>query len=85
MEGPLAERADAEFRVAPIQVDGLFPSPNQRRHLRHRPQRRIGNDVAEAQGQQVLGITLDSIQMRFDLPRLLGQRVEAGDDGLLFG
>ena len=32
-----------------------------------------------------LGITLDGIQMRLDFPRPLGQRVQAGDDGLLFG
>ena len=56
---------------------------NQRRQIGHRLQRRMGNRIAEAQGQQMLGIALDGIQMRFDLPGLLGQRVEAGDDGLL--
>jgi len=32
-----------------------------------------------------LGIALGGIQMRFELPGFLGQRVEAGDEGLLFG
>ena len=27
---------------------------------------------------------LDGIQMRFDLPGFLGQRIESGDEGLLF-
>jgi len=33
----------------------------------------------------MFGVALDRIQMRFDLPGFLCQRVEAGNDGLLFG
>ncbi len=84
VEDSFAEGADAQFRIAAIQVNGLLPT-YQRRHLGHRPQRRIGNGIAEAQCQQVFGVALDGIQMRFDLPGFLGQCVEAGDEGLLFG
>ena len=32
----------------------------------------------------MFGVALDGLQMRFNLPSFLGQRVEAGNDGLLF-
>ena len=35
--------------------------------------------------KETVAFALDGIQVRLDLPRLLGQRVEADDDGLLFG
>lgn len=33
----------------------------------------------------MFGVALGGIQMRFELAGFLGQRVEAGDEGLLFG
>lgn len=44
----------------------------------------LSNGVAETQRQQVFGIPLDGIEMCFNLPCFLGQRVESGGEGLLF-
>jgi hypothetical protein len=42
-------------------------------------------EVENVRPDQSLGVALNGRQMRFDLPGFLGQRVEAGDEGLLFG
>ena len=84
LEGAFAEGPDAQLRIAAIEVDELFTA-HQWCHISHPLQRRIGNGITKAQGQQMFGITFDRTQMRFDLPGFLGQCVEAGDDGLLFG
>jgi len=83
MECPLAEGADAQLQVTTFEIDLHLPS-HQGRNFSHRAIGHIGDGFAETYRQQAFGVCLDGIQVFCNLPHLVGQGVEAGDDGLLF-
>jgi len=56
LQRALVETTNPQFCAARLRVDSHL-TPQQWRHLRH-PQRRTSDGIAEAQGQQVLGVAL---------------------------
>ena len=69
--------------------EGKWPvGDTQARVLRRYAERLKVVETAKAEAEQALAsmrAERDGIQVRFELSGFLGQRVEAGDEGLLFG
>jgi hypothetical protein len=83
LERALAERADAEFRIAAIRSMDCSRRTSGATSAMGRG--RVGNGIAETQCQQMFDVALDGIQMRFNLQDFLGKRVEAVSEGLPLG